>query len=89
MLRIYKYVLEEKSIQILELPMNSRILSVESQGEDIVLYVMVDAEERRKWARMVRIYGTGFDITPDIDDYRFLGTVKLSQGKLMFHVFYK
>ena len=88
MLTIYKYVLEEKSIQMLELPFSAKILSVESQDEDIVLYAMVDTEETRKWMYEIRVCGTGFALSKDFIHFNFLGTVKLSQGKLMFHVFY-
>lgn len=35
----------------------------------------------------VRIIGTGQPIKDDIDNYKFLGTVKLVDGGLMFHVF--
>jgi len=86
---IYKYTLKVTPIQMLDLPLYSKILSVESQDEDIVLYAMVDTEQAKKWVTMIRIYGTGFQLTKDIDEFNFLGTVKLDEGKLMFHVFYK
>jgi hypothetical protein len=44
MKKIFKYKLEAVDEQILELPRGSKILSVEEQNGDIVLYALVDSD---------------------------------------------
>lgn len=85
---IYKYKLKETNKQEIVIP-SSKILSVHSQREAIVVYALVDTDNSKDTKYEFRVYGTGHDVQEDIDDYNFLGTVKLADGYLMFHVFYK
>lgn len=86
---IYKYTLDIAVSNIIELPLATNILSVESQGDNIVVYGLVDTEEIETADYDFRTYGTGHGTIDDIKDYTFLGTVKMEDGNLMFHVFYK
>lgn len=89
MKRIYKYELIPVTKQKIDLPSNSKVLSVKPQNENIVLYVLVDPEEQNKREIEVLVYGTGHDIFEvDITAYTFIDTVPLRNGQLMFHVFY-
>lgn len=89
MKRIYKYELKIVDYQDLELPKNSKILSVKNQYENIVVYAIVDTEIKIYDLYHFVIKGTGHDLPEGLDDYDFLGTVKLAKGELMFHIFYK
>ena len=86
MKKVYKYVLE-KAIQTIDIC--GEILSVESQGSDIVIYALVEVESTVYTKYEFRVYGTGHDISDDITDFKFLGTAKINNGQLMFHIFYK
>jgi hypothetical protein len=88
MKRVYKYVLKATDEQVVEIP-SINILSVESQLDDIVVYALVDIDNPTHSRYTFRVHGTGNDIKNDIDSFKFLGTVKMYNGSLMFHVFYK
>ena len=84
MLTIYKYPLTLK----VPLPKGAIVLSVTEQGEKMFVYSLVDPEVKEVEMVNFRVFGTGHEIE-DIEDYKFLGTVKLAGGALMFHVFYE
>jgi hypothetical protein len=85
--KIYKYILKFEDIQTLEIPSN-KILSVKEQNNQIVIYALID-DKIEPIIYNFAINGTGNTITFDIDNFKFLGTVKINNGRLMFHVFYK
>ncbi len=93
-LKIFKYPLEITDDQTIKLPHGARILSVMNQHDNIVLYALVNDKEKKIESVSTRIVGTGHDIDFFIPaagfggGYKFLGTVSLYDGKLMFHVFY-
>lgn len=86
MRKIFKYVLEAADLQVLELPGPSKVLSVHEQRGDMVLYAIVNEGGKNEKVE-VAIRGTGHIVDFDIDMYDFIGTVKLLEGQLMFHVF--
>lgn len=85
---IYKYEIPVVDEFDLNLPLGSKILSVVEQNDNIVLYAMVIPELITKPVK-IRVIGTGNPMPSGMSDYEFLGTVKLYEGKLMFHIFYK
>jgi hypothetical protein len=94
--KIFKYNLEVVDKQTIKLPPGSRVLSVMNQRDNIVLYALVHPINNKNLIEdvSIRIVGTGHDIdffipNPNLTDgYKFLGTVSLHDGALMFHVFY-
>jgi hypothetical protein len=88
MKRIFKYQLEIKDEQTLELPVGSKILSVVNIGEKIYVYAIVNTEQKTNETYLIVIHGTGH-IVGETDDYTFLGTVIVFNGKLIWHIFYK
>lgn len=86
---VWKYTLKIQEEQIIEMPVSSKVLSVESQGDEIVLYALVDKTAQETSKKTIRVYGTGHDIPESIHLFDFLGTVKMYNGSLMFHVFHK
>ena len=86
--KIYKYTLQIEDKQTLKLPEGSKILSVAEQNNSIVLYALVNTDTENVERVSVIIHGTGHPAN-DVEDYAFLGTVKLYGGDLMFHVFIK
>ncbi|KAB2329434.1 DUF7352 domain-containing protein [Bacillus mesophilum] len=87
---IWKYVLKAGTLNEIDMPFGCELLSVETQGEDIVIYALVNTKEDKQQKVEVRTYGTGHDIDTNLTNgYKFLGTANLQAQSLMFHVFYK
>ena len=82
---IYKYTLLTTDETILDLPLNSEILSVKEQFGDICIWVKVDLGESTLESRKFVIYGTGHKI--DKDNLKFIDTVVLFNGSFVLHVF--
>ena len=83
---IYKYtLLITKDETVLDLPLNSEILSVKEQFGDICIWVKVDLGESTIESRKFVIYGTGHKI--DKDNLKFIDTVVLFNGSFVLHVF--
>lgn len=87
---IYKYPLT-KPVNEFSFDPDSKILSIEEQAGKIVMYVLhidsndplKDAAQKKK--RKFAVIGTGIEF--DYTLGTFIGTVKLQEGKYMFHVF--
>jgi len=91
MKKIFKYKLDYMDHQehiIIDIPMPAKILSVSEQNNIAVIYALVD-DERETTPVDVLIVGTGYPIRDNIDTYDFIGTVKLDDGKYMWHIFYR
>ncbi len=85
---VYKYRLKKIMEQDILLPSDAKILSVEEQRGDIVLYALVDYDAPAEITldrRRIYIYCTGSEVHNPLA--RFIGTVKLGGGEYMFHVF--
>lgn len=85
---VYKYKLETVTAQVIELPKGAEVLSVKNQHEEICLYAKVDTEEKELQIITVLIFGTGHNIPPGANEAKYVDTVSLQGGMLMFHVFY-
>lgn len=87
---IYKYPLEAHiTAQKVLLPKNAEILSAGVQGnETINIWVKVDPNEPVQEERQLLVFPTGGDIyARDEVTLRFINTVQLLGGRLIFHVF--
>jgi hypothetical protein len=83
---MWKYVLAPEDEQEINVRVGARVLSVEEQREDIVLYVMLDPNEPKEKAA-VWVVGTGHDVPVGVTASMFVGTAKMYGGNLMFHIF--
>jgi len=88
MKRIYKYTLTPSN-KVLAIPGCLKIISVESQRQEIVVYALIETSSDTTKGFEFLVIGTGHDINVDIDVYEFLGTVSMVDGTFMFHVFYR
>lgn len=84
---IFKYTLETHDEQDVTLPVGSEILTVKEQYGDICLWALVDPGEAKKEDRRIRILGTGHSFEDDFERTRYLGTVLMSGGSLVWHIF--
>jgi hypothetical protein len=86
--KIYKYNLEIGE-NITEIKACEKLLSVDNQNGNIVLYAMVNDVFTNVDKYKFLVVGTGWCIIEDMTQYKFLGTVNQYDMGLMFHVFYK
>lgn len=90
-LKVYKYKLDAVGTQPVELPVGSKILSVQAQFEQLCLWVLVDpAVNKQTEKRVIEIVGTGIPLR-ELDGLpitrEFLATVQMRGGSLVWHVF--
>lgn len=85
-MKIYKYILEPKELNILELPKNAQILSAEYQTPNICIWAMVDPAATTLEKRYIETYPTGY---ADIDNKkrRFINTVVMAAEGMVWHIF--
>ena len=85
---IWKYQLEPIDNQDIEMPFNSKILTIQTQQEKPCLWALVDPSEKTE-KRHIEIFGTGHPIHYDIGDTErnYIGSYQLENGALVFHVF--
>jgi hypothetical protein len=91
--KIFKYTLEIKKIDednhtFLSLPRGAKVLSAATQYEQIVVYAVVNPDEKVMEDHEFIVQGTGHVIKFDKFQYEFLNTTSLYDGKLMFHIFH-
>jgi len=84
---IFKYHLDIRDEQILYLPAGHKILSVHEQAGSLMLWAIVDPSIEETVPRVIHIRGTGHPM-PKGEDVRFINTVLLLEGSLVFHVFW-
>lgn len=91
-MKIYKYILKH-DVNLLALPYKSQILSVKNQGNRVVLYALVDPEEKEMHQREFVVATTG-GMRIDSGTHKFIGSVILRctqgvSGYSTAHVFEK
>jgi hypothetical protein len=95
-MKIFKYIIEPDKLSLdhsvtLELPRRAEVISAAEQREDIVIYAVVDVEEKKTDDHLIWIVGTGHEIPEAVLDQslcKFLGTVSLQKGDFMFHIYW-
>ena len=85
---IYKYKLEAEDIQVLNLPLKTTILSVQSIKNEAYIYAVVDLNEVETEERTILTFGTGHEIEDNLKAH-YIGTFKLHEDCLVFHAFEK
>jgi hypothetical protein len=68
------------------LPQGAQTLSVHEQWGEVCLWALVDPAAPLEDRQML-IYGTGHNILVPTENLKYLGTVLLDAGSLVFHVF--
>jgi hypothetical protein len=86
---IWKYKLELKGVQSIEVPQRSRPLSLKVQDNEPCVWILVpDTETDKKETITFTTFGTG-QPNINVDNWFFLDTYLLNDGLFVFHVFYK
>ena len=81
---IWKFPLELREEQVVEMPLDSKILSVADQGGQIVIWAEVYTEHRTEQV-FFHIFGTGAVIPPSRCQRHYIGTVQLN--RLVWHIY--
>lgn len=87
---IWKFPLDVISYQKISMPINAKILSVQSQNGLPVIWAICNTESEYKEDREFEIVGTG---EPFFEDSRFwkeqkyIGTFQLLEGEFVGHLF--
>lgn len=86
---IFKYTIPLTQGYLTKLPKGAEFLKVEWQHDSIQAWFLVDRDYdiNEREARMFYVFGTGFDI-PKFEK-KYLGTVLVDSGSLVWHVFEK
>lgn len=85
--QIWKYQLETADWNTIKMPIGSEILTVQTQGENICLWALVNPNEDEE-ERIIEVVGTGFPIECDLKFTRkYINSYQLMNGRLVFHVF--
>jgi hypothetical protein len=82
MMTIYKYELTLKDEQVLSLPADSEILSIQAQGVAVFAWVSVDTSKPER-DRKIFIVGTGDPV--DTKGIKYISTVQV--GPMVWHFF--
>ena len=95
---IYKYVLDTacnvvvapKIPYTMELPKGAVIFSCGLQNNKICVWAKVDHNQTERVEVEFYIFGTGWPIPDEIDNsLQFIGTVMISDGLYVYHIFIK
>lgn len=82
---IWKFPLQMKGFQTIEMPEGAKILSVQPQGESVCLWALVESTNQME-RRGIVIVGTGHDCEwRNLD--QFIDTFQMMNGALIFHAF--
>ena len=81
---IWKFTLAATDRQTVEMPDNAQVLSAQMQGETLCLWALV-YPDAPKTKREIEVFGTGHPVPPATR--RFISTVQMHGGALIFHVF--
>lgn len=85
---IWKYPIEITDSQELSIPLGAKFISAISQGDQVVLYFLVDPGEAKSQVIELRILGTGHCYNDGyLDGFRFLETIVTHGGMLVWHIF--
>lgn len=84
---IWKYELEVTGKNILLIPQDAEILSVQTQNETPCLWALVNPDSQLE-ERYFEMFGTGHPVHCDMGvNRKFIGTFQMSDGALVFHLF--
>ena len=86
MMKIFKYPLAITEIQIVELPVGSRILTFQLQNNQLFMWAIVDPSIST-YPYKVHIFGTGEEV-PDMNKLVYIATVQQDIGvNYVWHIF--
>lgn len=70
---------------VLDMPIGAKVLTVQMQGDAVMLWALVDALAPKEQRRFL-VYGTGHEIL-DAGALTYVATFQMGGGVLVFHAF--
>ena len=86
-MKVYKYPVPIDDYFYLALPTGARVLHVEAQGDNPVLWALIDPDEEGLENRRFRLVGTGHPIDERPEELKHVSTFLMAEGRLVWHVF--
>ncbi len=83
---IFKYTLEPKEQQSIEVPDGAEFLTVQIQHDVICVWAIVDPS-KKKTTELFFIVGTGHPLPKQPNYLQYVGTVQELGGSLVWHLF--
>ncbi len=83
---IWKFAIEVEDLQAITIPKSAIILSVQVQNGQICIWAIVNPSAPTV-ERVIRMAGTGHDLTNRPVLGEFIGTVQINGEQFIFHVF--
>ena len=80
---VWKFPIAMTDVQSVDMPMGAEILAVQMQGEQCCLWALCEPDNAKR-PRIILIHGTGHRVG---DITRYIGSVQIYGGALVFHVF--
>jgi hypothetical protein len=84
---IYKYKLEPLDLQTVTLPKGYEIVSAQMQYNDLFLWALVDKFAKEDEVVEIEILATGSPIPEYVGARKFISTVQMHGGRLVWHIF--
>ncbi len=85
---VWKFPLSPLGVSKITMPRSARILTAQAQGDAAVsLWAMVETEEVITETRTIVILMTGQRTPVDPDGLRYISTLQIDNGTLVYHVF--
>ena len=85
-LRIFKYKVQINDYFTINLPKDSKVLTVQVQMDETYMWVLFNPEFP-SIKRNFRLVGTGHPIIEDLSSLRYVNTFQVRGGVLVFHLF--
>lgn len=85
-MKIFKYEVQIQDSIVIDLPIDSKILSFQVQNNKPYIWVLVDPAKQTV-SRYFTIIPTGTEIEYLDDVLIYIGTIQMAQGALVFHLF--
>lgn len=85
-MKIWKFTLPVTDHPVVSMPKGAKVLSAGMQGGDLQIWALVDPEASKE-LRKFRVAGTGLPLEDEIASQRFIGTVQMMGGALIWHIF--
>lgn len=82
---VYKYPLVVTDRQLVKMPKEAKILTVQVQNGEPQMWALVNPDNETEEVP-IRIHGTGHNI-PDADRLAYIGTFQMPRYGLVFHAF--
>lgn len=86
MKKIFKYELEISDGFEIAMPEGAKILCVQTQRNEPMIWVLVDPENKTV-DRHFQVFGTGHELRQTENTLAYIGTFQINSGSLVFHLF--